>query len=64
MLQGQAVVLSYIDLYWILGVITALMFVLFAFLKRNAPGEGGEIPMHINGNLIHPSLLRVPFQGL
>ncbi len=43
MISSQAAVLSYIDLYWLLAVATAAMFVLSFCLKKNKPGEGGEI---------------------
>lgn len=46
MIQAQAAVLSYIDLYWILAVATAVMFVLSFWLKKNKPGEGGRVPVH------------------
>jgi len=40
---SQAAVLSYIDLYWLLAVATGTMFVLSFWLKKNKPGEGGEV---------------------
>jgi len=40
MLQAQAAVLSYIDLYWILTVGTAMMFFLSFLLKKNDPRAG------------------------
>jgi DHA2 family multidrug resistance protein len=46
MIQAQAAVLSYIDIYWIIGLGTALMFFLSFFLKRNTPGAGGDIVVH------------------
>ncbi len=39
--QNQAAALSYIDTFWILGVMAAVMFVLSFFLKKNEPGKGG-----------------------
>jgi DHA2 family multidrug resistance protein len=45
-IQAQAAVLSYIDIYWVLTVGTAGMFVLSFLLKRNQPGAGGEEGMH------------------
>src|SRR5262249_6700789 len=38
--QNQAAVLSYIDTFWIIGVMAAIMFVLSFFLKKNVPGKG------------------------
>jgi len=39
--QSQAAVLAYIDTFWILGVVAAIMFVLSFVLKKNQPGKGG-----------------------
>lgn len=46
MIQAQAAVLSYIDIYWIIALGTALIFFLSFFLKRNTPGAGGDIVVH------------------
>jgi DHA2 family multidrug resistance protein len=46
MIQAQAAVLSYIDIYWVIALGTALMFFLSFFLKRNNPGTGGDIVVH------------------
>jgi len=46
LIQAQAAALSYIDVYWMLTFISALMFVLSFFLARNEPGKGGSVPMH------------------
>jgi DHA2 family multidrug resistance protein len=46
MVQAQAAVLSYIDVYWLLAVASALMFVGSFFLKRNEPGKGGNVSVH------------------
>jgi DHA2 family multidrug resistance protein len=46
LIQAQAAVLSYIDIYWIIALGTALMFFLSFFLKRNTPGAGGDIVVH------------------
>src|ERR1700726_1066928 len=40
--QAQAAVLSYVDAYWLLSVISAIMFVGSFFLKRNDPSKGGN----------------------
>ena len=42
-LQLQAATLAYIDTFWVLSVISAIMFVLSFLLKKNAPGGGGEV---------------------
>ena len=41
-LQSQAATLAYIDMFWILAVVGAIMFVLSFFLKKNDPRAGGE----------------------
>jgi DHA2 family multidrug resistance protein len=39
--QGGA--LSYMDIFWVLGVLCSIMFVLAFFLKKNDPGAGGDV---------------------
>ncbi len=39
--QGGA--LSYMDIFWVLGLLCSIMFVLAFFLKKNDPGAGGDI---------------------
>jgi DHA2 family multidrug resistance protein len=46
MVQGQAAVLSYVDAYWLLSVISVIMFVGSFLLKRNEPGKGGNVSVH------------------
>ena len=46
MVQSQAAVLSYVDAYWLLCVISATMFLGSFFLKRNQPGKSGNISIH------------------
>jgi len=46
MVQQQAAALSYIDVYWLLSVIAAAMFLLSFLLRRNQPGASGEVQMH------------------
>ena len=43
---GQAQALSYIDIYWLLAVTSALMFLLCFFLAKNKPGKGGQVAVH------------------
>lgn len=43
---AQAEALSYVDVYWLLTVVSALMFLLSFLLAKNEPGAGGEVPMH------------------
>lgn len=44
--QAQSTTLAYIDTFWILCVISALMFFLSFLLKKNAPGGGGRVVAH------------------
>jgi DHA2 family multidrug resistance protein len=46
MIQAQAQALSYVDVYWLLAVVCALMFLLCFLLAKNEPGAGGEVAMH------------------
>jgi DHA2 family multidrug resistance protein len=46
MVQSQAAVLSYIDVYWLLAVGSLIMFVASFLLKRNEPGEGAKVSVH------------------
>jgi hypothetical protein len=39
--QRQATTQAYIDTFWILGVVSAIMIVLSFALKKNEPGKGG-----------------------
>ena len=44
--QSQAAVLSYIDVYWLLAMGSAIMFVGSFLLKRNEPGKSGKVSVH------------------
>ena len=46
MVLAQAQALSYMDVYWLLAVTCALMFLLSFLLKKNEPGAGGKVAMH------------------
>jgi hypothetical protein len=47
MLMTQAQAISYVDVYWLLAAVSALMFFLCFLLAKNEPGAGaGEVPMH------------------
>jgi DHA2 family multidrug resistance protein len=46
MVQAQAGVLSYIDMYWLLAVGSLIMFVASFLLKRNEPGKSGKVSVH------------------
>jgi len=43
MVDHQASTLSYIDTYWMLGVLASAMFFLSLFLKKNDPGASGHV---------------------
>jgi DHA2 family multidrug resistance protein len=46
MVQAQAGVLSYIDMYWLLAMGSGIMFVASFLLKKNEPGKGGRVSVH------------------
>jgi len=46
MVQAQAAVLSYVEVYWLLSVASAFMFAVSFFLKRNELGKGGNVSVH------------------
>jgi hypothetical protein len=39
----QGGTLSYMDIFWVLGALCSIMFVLAFFLRKNDPGAGGEV---------------------
>jgi DHA2 family multidrug resistance protein len=43
LVNQQAHTLSFIDTFWVLGILCAIMFVLAFFLKKNDPGAGGDV---------------------
>jgi DHA2 family multidrug resistance protein len=46
-MQNQALTLSYIDAFWLLGIATGIMFLLSFFLKKNNPrGPRGQVLAH------------------
>jgi hypothetical protein len=46
MVIAQAQALSYVDVYWLLAVMCALMFLLSFLLAKNKLGKGGDVPIH------------------
>jgi DHA2 family multidrug resistance protein len=46
MLNAQAQALSYIDVYWLLSLISVFMFFLCFLLAKNKPGGSANIQMH------------------
>ena len=38
--------LSYVEVYWLLAVIAAVMFLGSFVLKGNEPGKGGHVAVH------------------
>jgi len=46
MVQAQAGVLSYVDIYWLLAMGSAIMFVASFLLKRNELGKGAKVSVH------------------
>jgi MFS transporter, DHA2 family, multidrug resistance protein len=43
LVNQQAHTLSFMDIFWVLGMLCAIMFVLAFFLKKNDPGAGGAV---------------------
>jgi MFS transporter, DHA2 family, multidrug resistance protein len=43
LINQQAHTLSFMDTFWVLAVLCAIMFVLAFFLKKNDPGAGGDV---------------------
>lgn len=43
LVNQQAHTLSFMDTFWVLGMLCAIMFVLAFFLKRNDPRAGGDV---------------------
>jgi DHA2 family multidrug resistance protein len=46
LVQSQAAVLSYVEMYWLLSVASAAMFVTSFLLKRNEPGKIEKVSVH------------------
>ena len=45
-LMGQAQAISYVEIYWLLAIISVLMFFLSFLLPKNEPGANGQVSMH------------------
>ena len=46
LVQSQAAVLSYVDIYWLLAMGSSIMFVASFLLKRNQPGKSSKVSVH------------------
>jgi len=46
LVQSQAAILSYVDMYWLLATGSAIMFVASFLLKRNELGKGAKVSVH------------------
>ena len=46
MVMSQAQALSYVDVYWLLAMVSVLMFLLCFFLARNEPRKGSQVAVH------------------
>jgi len=46
LVQSQAAVLSYVEVYWLLAIASAVMFVASFLLKRNEPGKSANVSVH------------------
>jgi MFS transporter, DHA2 family, multidrug resistance protein len=45
-LMSQAQSISYVEVYWLLAIVSVLMFFLSFLLAKNEPGGGGNVSMH------------------
>ncbi len=45
-IMAQAQALAYVDIYWLLSVTSALMFLMCFLLAKNEPGKGGHVAVH------------------
>jgi len=46
LVESQSAVLSYVEVYWLLAMVSAVMFVGSFLLKRNEPGKSGNVSVH------------------
>jgi len=46
MLMRQAQTISYVEVYWLLAIVSVLMFFLSFLLAKNKPGAGAQVSMH------------------
>src|SRR6202030_3048532 len=46
LVQSQAAVVSYVEVYWLISMASAIMFVCSFLLKRNEPGRAGNVSIH------------------
>ena len=46
MLMSQAQAISYVEVYWLLAIVSVLMFFLSFLLAKSEPGGGGNVAMH------------------
>jgi MFS transporter, DHA2 family, multidrug resistance protein len=46
LVQAQAAVVSYVEVYWLISMASAIMFLCSFLLKRNEPGKAGRVSIH------------------
>jgi DHA2 family multidrug resistance protein len=46
LVQAQAAVVSYVEMYWLISMTSGIMFVCSFLLKRNEPGRAGKVSVH------------------
>jgi len=46
LLVRQAQAISYVEVYWLLAIVSVLMFFLSFLLAKNEPGAGGQVSVH------------------
>jgi hypothetical protein len=46
LVQSQAAVVSYVDVYWLISVAALIMFASSFLLKRNDPAQKASVSVH------------------
>src|ERR1700693_1377804 len=46
LVQSQAAVVSYVEVYWLISMSSGIMFVCSFLLRRNEPGKAGKVSVH------------------
>src|ERR1700730_11467705 len=46
LVQAQAAVVSYVEMYWLISITSGIMFVCSFLLKKNQPGKAGKVSVH------------------
>jgi hypothetical protein len=46
LVQSQAAIVSYVEVYWLISMASGIMFVCSFLLKKNDPGKAGSVSVH------------------